>query len=205
MTERRAAHWDQAYRQGVQSRSWFQAEAARSLRLIALCGAPRDRAIIDVGGGASPLVDGLLARRYTDVTVLDVSGAALDISRTRLGEAASTVTWLCLDLMSWVPERTYAVWHDRAVFHFLTDPGERAHYFGVLMRATTPGSSVVLSCFARDGPDHCSGLPVARFDADGLSAFLGEAWTSVGSEREEHRTPAGSVQPFTWVVFRRQW
>jgi SAM-dependent methyltransferase len=203
VVESRAAHWDLAYGQGLETRSWFQAEAAQSLRLIDRAAAARDRAVIDVGGGASSLVDDLLARGYSDVTVLDVSRAALDLARARLGEAASTVTWLCQDLVSWVPQRVYALWRDRAVFHFLTDPGDRAHYLRALEGATAAGSCAVLGCFAPDGPDHCSGLPVARYNAEGLRACLGPAWMCVGSDREEHHTPGGGMQPFTWVVLRQ--
>lgn len=204
MTEGRAAHWDQAYEHGAETCSWFQTEATQSLHMIDLAGADRDGAIIDVGGGASTLVDSLLARGYTDVAVLDLSPTALDLARRRLGEAASAVTWLCLDLLSWIPQRTYAVWHDRAVFHFLTDPGERAQYLHTLTEATASGSSAVFGCFAPDGPDHCSGLPVARYDACTLAACLGQGWTVIGADREQHLTPSGSIQPFTWVAVQRQ-
>lgn len=204
MAEGRAAHWDRAYEHGAETCSWFQAEAAHSLRMIELAGVERDAAIIDVGGGASTLVDSLLARGYTDVAVLDVSTTALDVARTRLGEAADAVTWLCLDLLSWTPQRTYGLWHDRAVFHFLTEPTERAQYLRALTQATAPGSSAVFGCFAPDGPDHCSGLPVARYDASTLAAHLGHGWTLTAADREEHLTPNRRTQPFTWVVLQRQ-
>jgi hypothetical protein len=199
-----AAHWDQAYANGAEARSWFQTEAAHSLHMIDLAGVDRDAAIIDVGGGASTLVDSLLARGYTDLEVLDISSTALALTRRRLGAAASAVTWLCLDLLSWIPQRTYALWHDRAVFHFLTDPAQRARYLRTLTQATAPGSSAVFGCFAPDGPDHCSGLPVARYDARSLAACLGQGWTVISADREEHLTPRGSIQPFTWVVLQRQ-
>lgn len=204
MAEGRAAHWNQTYQHGAETRSWFQMEAAQSLHMIDLAGAGRDDAIIDVGGGASTLVDGLLARGYTDLAVLDVSPIALDVARSRLGQAARAVTWLCLDLLSWAPQRTYVIWHDRAVFHFLTDQPDRAQYLRTLGQATTPGSRAVFGCFAPDGPDHCSGLPVARYDPESLIASLGGGWKTIAVDREEHRTPNGSVQPFTWAAFRRQ-
>jgi Methyltransferase domain len=169
-----------------------------SLTLIDRLGVPKAAPIIDVGGGASLLVDELLARDYTDLTVLDVSATALSIARQRLGDGAP-VHWLCEDIMTWQPERRYGLWHDRAVFHFLTQPDERVQYRHTLHQAIGPGGAVIMATFATDGPESCSGLPVARYDAGELERRL-DGFSLVASSREEHITPEGIVQPFTWIA-----
>lgn len=208
----RAAHWDAAYAdRGTEGVSWFQPEPRVSLELLESLGVPRDTPVVDVGGGASLLVDRLLDLGYGDLTVLDVSGEALAAARTRVpGDAP--VEWLRRDVLAWQPERPYGLWHDRAVFHFLVDAADRATYVGALRAATAPGALVVLATFAPDGPDRCSGLPVARYGVTDLAAVIngntgdpaGDDFTVVASRRELHTTPGGATQPFTWVALRRR-
>jgi trans-aconitate methyltransferase len=164
---------------------------------------PRD-SVLDVGGGTSPLADALLERGHEDLTVLDVSAVALGIAQRRLGPAKAGVKWIVADIRSWTPERVYAAWHDRAVLHFMTGDPDRDRYLAALSAATRPGSIAIFGCFAPDGPQSCSGLPVARYSSADLVATLGDSWTLVETEREEHHTPAGGTQPFTWAAFRRQ-
>jgi ubiquinone/menaquinone biosynthesis C-methylase UbiE len=172
-----------------------------SLALIERLRVPKSAPVIDVGGGTSLLVNRLLARGYTDLAVLDVSSTALEIARRRLADAAS-VRWLHEDILSWQPERRYALWHDRAVFHFLTDAAERATYLTIMRRTLGDSGALVIATFASDGPERCSGLPVARYDAIGLERLLA-GFTLVESSREEHVTPGGAVQPFTWIAANR--
>jgi hypothetical protein len=198
-----AVHWDSVYAKGERTRSWFQQSPAVSLRMLDAAGVTPQDSVIDIGGGASPLVDALLERGHQDLTVLDVSAAALHIAQRRLGPAEAAAKWVVADMRTWKPRRTYAVWHDRAAFHFLTaDPGKR-RYLATLKAATEPGSVSIFGCFAPDGPDSCSGLPVARYSTDDLATTLSDDWTLVASEREEHHTPTGRTQPFTWAAFRR--
>jgi trans-aconitate methyltransferase len=199
-------HWDTVYEQrGAEGVSWYQPVASTSLELIDALDVPRDAAVVDVGGGASPLTAGLVERGFTDVSVLDVSKSALDTARERLGPE-SPVTWLHEDVLGWRPHRRFDLWHDRAVFHFLTDADDRARYLAVLGSAIRPGGAVVLATFAPDGPEYCSGLPVARHSArqlaDALGSVVGRDFRAVHVRREEHTTPAGAVQVFTWVAGR---
>jgi SAM-dependent methyltransferase len=197
-----AEYWDSAYARGEQTRSWFQQYPGASLRMLDAADVNSEGSVIDIGGGASVLLDSLLERSHTDVTVLDVSAVALRIAQGRLGPNEH-VQWIVADLLTWNPSRTYAAWHDRAVLHFIVAERDKQRYLITLNTATVPGSVAIFGCFAPDGPQSCSGLPVARFSTGDLSATLGEAWTLVASEREEHHTPAGVVQPFTWAAFRR--
>jgi hypothetical protein len=198
-----AEHWDSAYAQGERTRSWFQEYPGASLRMLDAVGVTSQDSVIDVGGGASLLTDSLLERGHMDLTVLDVSAAALRIIQRRLGPTEQ-VQWIVADLLIWNPRRAYAAWHDRAVFHFITAARDKLRYLTILNTATKPGSVAILGCFASDGPEFCSGLPVARYSTADLTTTLGDDWTLVASEREEHHTPSGSVQPFTWAAFRRQ-
>jgi hypothetical protein len=142
-----------------------------------------------------------VGRGYTDLTVLDLSSTALEIARRRLDDTVH-VRWLHENLMTWEPQRRYALWHDRAVFHFLTNAGERAKYLTTMRHALSDSGSVIIATFASDGPERCSGLPVARYDAADLERLL-DGFTVVESSREEHVTPDGTVQPFTWVAAHR--
>jgi SAM-dependent methyltransferase len=197
----RRRHWDRRYSDaGATQVSWYQPTSRMSLALIDRLGVPKAAPIIDVGGGASLLVDELVARDHTDLSVLDVSAKALAIARQRVGNAAP-VRWLCEDIMTWQPKRRYALWHDRAVFHFLIDLLERAKYLQAMRQAIAPGGALIMATFASDGPTSCSGLPVARYDAGELNELL-DGFTLLASTREEHITPGGIVQPFTWIAAR---
>lgn len=193
-------HWDEVYAtKPAQAVSWYQPHAALSLELIRRTGAGRDAAIIDVGGGASTLVDDLLADGYRDLTVLDLSAAALDVARRRLGRTAGAVRWLDGDVTAAaLPARRFDVWHDRAVFHFLTEAAQRRAYVEQVMRAVKPGGHVIVATFAPDGPLQCSGLPVMRYSADSLHDEFGTAFELVEHRDESHLTPAGKVQHFIY-------
>ena len=198
-----ADHWDRAYREGERTRSWFESEPVGSLRMFQLAGVSPADGVIDAGGGASTLVDALLERGFDDVTVLDVSATGIQAAQRRLGRSAGRVHWVVADLRNWRPARTYQVWHDRAVLHFLTAGADRQSYLETLTASTAAGAVAIFATFAPDGPHQCSGLPVARYSAHDLAALLGGRWSSVVDDREEHVTPAGAVQPFVWAVFRR--
>ena len=197
-----AARWDATYRtRGVDGVSWFQTEPAVSLQLIEAAGVAHDAAIIDVGGGASVLVDHLVGRGYNDVSVLDVSAVALGEAQARLG-AGAPVTWLHEDLLSFKPSRRYDLWHDRGVLHFLVAQSDRDKYRQLLMSSLAPGGHVVIGTFAEDGPQECSGLPVARYSGQALAEILGDSFLPTETLRESHKTPSGATQPFTWVTAR---
>lgn len=194
-----AEHWQRVYqtRSPVEV-SWYQAVPERSLELIRATGVPPDDPILDAGGGASTLVDHLLAGGYTDVTVLDVAPAALEQARTRLGPASARVQWIASDVMVFRPERRYAVWHDRAVFHFLVTPSQRAKYLAVLRSALKPAGHLILATFGPNGPERCSGLPVQRYSEDALSVLLGSLFRLGRCGLDDHLTPAGRHQEFLW-------
>ena len=199
----RQAHWDERYTTiGATEVSWYEPAPTMSLDVFDAVGVTARSSVIDVGGGASHLVDALLDRGYEDLTVLDVSDAALREARDRIGETTA-VSWIQSDLLHWQPRRTWQVWHDRAVFHFLTDPADRAIYRDLLHAAVEPGGVIVVATFDADGPEWCSGLPVRRYEAAGLAAELGPDLAVLTSGGTVHRTPSGGVQPFTWVALRR--
>jgi SAM-dependent methyltransferase len=203
MAENLSRHWDDAYELGDSTRSWYQHEAVMSLAALDAANIDASQGVIDVGGGASTLVDGLLRRGHRDVTVLDLSDAGMLVAKKRLGGSADTVEWITADVTRWHPRRTYAVWHDRAVFHFLTDNADRRRYVRALDEATDEGSIAIITTFAEDGPEYCSGLAVARYSAAGLAAEIGAPWQLTASMRQEHHAPSGAVQPFTCATFRR--
>jgi trans-aconitate methyltransferase len=199
-----ASDWDGAYARGEATRSWFEQEPGMSLRMLGSAGVCAADAVIDVGGGASPLAQGLLDRGFSDVTVLDVPETGMQYARRRLGPRAGQVQWLAADVLTWQPGRRYRAWHDRAVFHFQATPGQRRDYLHALSAATAPGAVAVFGCFAPDGPEQCSGLPVARYSPAQLAAELGSQWRLISQNRQEHVTPAGLVQPFTWAALEKQ-
>jgi trans-aconitate methyltransferase len=199
-----AAHWDAAYAQGDDTRSWYEEHPGMSLRMLGSAGVSAGHALIDVGGGASSLTRALLDRGFRDLTVLDISPAGMQHAQDRLGPRAGQVHWLIADVLSWHPQRHYQAWHDRAVYHFLTTDEHRRQYLHTLCTATAPGATAVFGCFAPDGPQHCSGLPVARYSPAQLARQLGTKWLLISQDREEHITPAGTIQPFTWIALRRQ-
>lgn len=205
-------HWDDRYRTvGSTQVSWFQSHPETSLRLIeSVVNAPPNAAIVDVGGGASTLVDALVEGGHRDVTVVDISAQALQESALRLARevgdpqlAHATVHWTRADIREWEPEAVYDVWHDRAVYHFLVEQGDQQRYWDTVRDHLHIGGFVVMATFAEDGPTMCSGLPVQRYSANELVAAMGEGFALVVSERELHRTPSGGEQAFTWVVARR--
>ncbi len=196
-------HWDGVYAiKAPETVSWFQQQPDISLRLLAAAG-DRTGPVIDVGAGRSPLAGALLACGWSDVTVLDVSAHALEQPAAGLGEHRDALTVIVADLLGWTPARVYSSWHDRAVFHFLVEQADRDRYLAIARRAVAPGGALVLGTFAPDGPTSCSGLPTARYDATGLAALFAPDFTLEHSESEQHTTPSGDAQPFTWVVLRR--
>lgn len=198
--EERARHWEATYRaRGHEGVSWYQPSPAVSLELIEALGVPLESAVIDVGGGASLLADQLLEHGFRDVTVLDISASALEAVGRRLGVAVHLIHG---DLLHWRPARSYDLWHDRAVFHFLVVEDEQRRYLERLHEAVRPGGFVVLGTFAPNAPRTCSGLPVARYSRDDLDGLLGPRFELVVERRERHTTPGGVVQPFTWVAGR---
>ena len=200
----RQAHWENVYQtKSEREVSWFQDDPAPSLELIALTGATQGSAIIDIGGGASRLVDALLARAYQDVTVLDLSGAALAAARERLGRDAERAKWIVADITTWRPEAAYDIWHDRAALHFLNAPEEQAAYAERLRQALKVGGHAIVGTFALDGPERCSGLPVTRYSSQSLAAVLGPGFSLQDSRRHQHRTPWNSMQNFQFSTFVR--
>lgn len=204
MTGDRAQHWDKVFTTKAEdSVSWHEAVPQTSIELLRRAGFTAGSAVIDIGGGASRLVDHLLAQGARDLTVLDISAAALATARTRLGTAAERVVWIAADVTDWQPARRYDIWHDRAAFHFLTDPEDRAAYVATLYRALAPGGHAVIATFASDGPERCSGLPVLRYSPDTLAAALGPGFHPVESRLQRHLTPSGAEQLFQFSLLRR--
>lgn len=203
-TTDRQAHWENVYTTKEEAEvSWFQESPEPSFELLELAGADHRSAIIDIGGGASRLVDTLVLQGFEDVTVLDLSAAALAAAQSRIGDKAQRVHWLTADATSWEPRREYDVWHDRAAFHFLTDERDQVAYVERLHRALRRDGHVIMGTFAPDGPEKCSGLPVTRHDAHSLGGLLGASFVLIDTRRHEHKTPWGSTQRFQFSTFRR--
>ncbi len=209
-------HWRQIYANRPEDElSWFQSVPTISLDFLLASDlhkdapnhgdAPihKDAPIIDIGGGTSRLVDALLHRGFTQLTVLDIAPEALQKSQIRLAGSASQVSWLAADITEWEPDREYQVWHDRAVFHFLTTEPQRRAYRATLEKAIAPGGIVVIGTFALDGPERCSGLSVERYSSETLAVELGPAFRRVASRQEKHITPAGHIQHFQFSQFLR--
>ncbi len=198
-------HWDRVYQtKPADQVSWFQEHAERSLQFIRNTGVAKDGHIIDVGGGASTLVDDLLREGYRNLTVLDISVAALQAAQRRLGEAADRVHWLEADITQIeFPEASVDVWHDRAVFHFLTFAQDRLRYVQAVLRAVKPGGHVIVATFAEDGPLQCSGLDIMRYRPDSLHDEFGAAFDLIDSVDEAHHTPSGAEQKFIYCYCRR--
>lgn len=201
----RSSHWDNVYATKSEAEvSWFQDSPTISIEMIRAANPGHGAAIIDIGGGTSRLVDSLLQAGYRNVAVLDLSANALDAARKRIGQTASLVDWIVADATTWRPARTYDVWHDRAAFHFLIDPRDRAAYVDRLQSAVAPGGHVIIATFAPDGPEKCSGLPVQRHDSASLAAELGPEFEPIEARSETHRTPWDSTQSFQFSRFRRR-
>lgn len=197
-------HWEGVYRhKGPAEVSWYRPHLDRSLKFLDLAGLTPDSPILDVGGGASTLVDDLLAKGYRGVTVLDLSESAIDQAKARLGAASERVTWIVGDVTEVeLPEHSFEFWHDRAVFHFLVDPDSRRRYVAQVRRALKPNGHVVVATFGPEGPVKCSGLPVMRYDAEGIHAQFGDEFRKIGADHEVHTTPWGSEQEFVYCYCR---
>ena len=201
----RKAHWEQVYStRKPHEVGWYQAYPEIPLHLIASTGVEKSAAIIDVGGGASNLVDALLENGYADVTVIDLSAAALEATKVRLGAASSQVKWLVADVASFTPPRQYAVWHDRAVFHFLTAASDRQHYMEAARTALPPGGHLIMATFALDGPPQCSGLDVMRYSSESLRQEVGDGFVLAESFGGLHITPSQGKQSYTFCRFIRK-
>ncbi len=200
----RQAHWQSVYQNKEESEvSWFQERPASSIRLIERTGFDHAARIIDIGGGASRLVDYLLDLGYVDVTVLDVAEAALAKARTRLGSRAENAQWLVTDVTRWRPISVFGIWHDRAVFHFLVEAKDRKAYGAAMAAAVSTGGQAIVGTFALDGPERCSGLPVRRYDTKGLEAEFAPWFHTVETFAEDHVTPAGKTQKFLFCRMQR--
>ena len=205
MTQPRKRHWEGVYESKAATEvSWYQANPERSLALVQKTKMSREAPIIDVGGGASTLVDHLLDSGYTDLTVLDLAAAALEQARARLAARAHGVDWLVADVTRFEPRRRYWLWHDRAVLHFLTEAADRERYIEVLRRALEPGGHVIIATFGPDGPLRCSGLDIRRYNVDLLKELLGPEFTLQSQELENHQTPTGAVQQFLYSCWTRR-
>lgn len=183
--------------------TWFQETPEISLNLIANSGVGADARIIDIGAGASRLADALLERGFSNLTVLDIADEGLSKIRNRLGDDAGRIDWVVADITQWTPTGPFDLWHDRAVFHFLTEPAARTAYRAALEAALSPGGQVIIGTFALDGPDKCSGLPVVRYDGETLGLELGTGFRLEESVHEGHVTPKGNVQNFQYSRFSR--
>ncbi len=200
------SHWEKVYATKVPDAvSWYRAHLETSLTLIDRAASAHAASIVDVGGGESTLVDDLLARGYQNITVLDVSQTAIDVTKKRLGYAAEQVCWLVVDITKvQLAPNTYDVWHDRAVFHFLTSAEERAAYVRQVAHAVRPRGHVIVSTFGPEGPTKCSGLDVARYDADSLHEQFGARFRLVDSAKELHQTSFGTTQQFLYCYCRME-
>ena len=201
----RKSHWEHLYEtNAADAVGWFQPDPSASLRLLDAAGMTTTSAVIDVGGGDSRLVDRLIDRGLRRIFVLDISRAALVRAQARLGALRDRVVWIEANVTDDWNVPAVDIWHDRAVFHFLTDAADRRRYVERLRRAVKPGGSVVMATFALDGPENCSGLPVVRYSAATLSAELGAEFVCEESFGDLHRTPSGVIQPFCYARFSRK-
>lgn len=200
----RTAHWQAIYDvKPLDTCSWYQPIPTTSLDLITAMSLPQDAPILDVGGGDGFLVDHLLARRFTDVTVLDISSKAIERAKDRLGEDASRVKWVVADVTTFEPDRPYALWHDRAAFHFLTSSEDRKAYLKALRVGTSDASKVIVATFSTNGPTKCSGTVIRQHDDVSLKETFAADWTPIRTFSIEHVTPSGGVQEFVFGVFQR--
>lgn len=198
-------HWEKVYREKNPTLdvSWYQVRPDTSLRLIQATGIAKDQPVIDVGGGASSLVDCLLDLAFQDLTVLDISAAALEHARRRLTLRAKSITWVEADVTAFKSAKRFQLWHDRAVFHFLTQTDACRDYVRALKASLAPDGWLIMATFAKDGPNRCSGLPVAHYDADTLQTELGREFKLVEQLHETHVTPWDNEQSFAWFCFHR--
>lgn len=200
MNDGARGHWDEVYgTKAADAVSWYEPAPERSLALVRAAGTARTAPVIDIGGGLSQLADELVAGGYLDVSVLDISAEAI----RRRGDRGAPVHGIVADITTWRPERRYAVWHDRAVLHFLTQEADRAAYRRALLEGLADDGEAIIATFAPDGPERCSGLAVRRYGREDIQAFLGDAFDIVGSETFDHRTPGGATQRFHVARLRR--
>jgi hypothetical protein len=197
-------HWQRVYATRAATQvGWYEADPAVSRRLLAPVIARSATSVIDIGGGASSLVDHLLDLGVGRLAVLDITEGGLEVARRRLGARAERVTWIVGDVTGLQDVGRYDVWHDRAAYHFLLDPEDRRRYRALAERTVPAGGTAMLATFAPDGPERCSGLPVRRYDAEALAEEWGDAWRLTGSERHLHTTPAGVPQQYLYTTFQR--
>lgn len=201
----RQAHWENVYTTKRENEvSWFQENPQVSLDLIEAAHLPAGASIVDIGGGASRLVDALLDKGYANVSVLDISEKALAAAKTRLGKRASGVSWIVADVTKWKPSEKYDLWHDRAAFHFLTEPDDRSAYAECVSGAVKPEGQVIIGTFALDGPEQCSGLPIVRYDSPSIAKILGPQFELAETRGDDHRTPMGRTQKFQFSRLLRR-
>jgi SAM-dependent methyltransferase len=197
-------HWDEVYRsKPFKEVSWYQPHPTRSLELIRGAAPDPATAIVDVGCGAAVLIGELASVEYSDLTGVDVSAVVIAGAQARFADQAQRIEWIVADATTWTPARTYDVWHDRAVFHFLIDRDAQEGYLHALRRALRPGRTAIIATFALDGPERCSGLPVQRYSGTTLAERLGSDFRLVSEVAETHTTPKGAIQKFTYSVFNR--
>lgn len=199
-------HWEKVYGTHAQDAvSWYAPHLETSLNLICQAAADKDAAIIDIGGGEATLVDDLLSEGYRDISILDISQHAIDVARDRIGENANKVHWYCADItQATLPQNYFDIWHDRAVFHFLTADAQRVRYVEHVMRSVKHGGHVIMATFGPEGPEQCSGLDVVRYDAEHLHGQFGKAFKLINSSTETHQTPIGTTQQFLYCFFRME-
>jgi SAM-dependent methyltransferase len=203
MTEPGQSHWENVYStKSEREVSWFEDSPDLSLRLIDETGVGPSASVVDIGGGASRLVDALVGRGQSHVTVLDLSSAALDVARRRVG-ITPCVDWVASDVTTWMPGRLFDLWHDRAAFHFLVQEEDRRAYVETMRKALRPSAYAIIGTFAPDGPEKCSGLPIVRYDEVSLADVLGQEFKPLAHIRHTHLTPWGSEQRFQFTTFQR--
>ena len=198
------AHWEKVYgTKAPESVSWYTPHLETSLNLIQKAASSKASAIIEIGGGEATLVDDLLSKGYTNISVLDISQKAIDVARERIAELADKVHWYCADITTaTLPQNYFDVWHDRAVFHFLTEESQRVKYIEQVMRSVKHGGYVIMSTFGLEGPEKCSGLDVVRYDAENLHGQFGKKFKLINSSTEIHNTPMGTTQQFLYCFCR---
>jgi SAM-dependent methyltransferase len=197
-------HWEKVYGdKAPDAVSWYAPHLETSLNLIHQATANKNAAIIDIGGGEATLVDDLLAEGYSNLSVLDISQKAIDVARTRIGKSADRVHWYCADTtQATLPQNYFDIWHDRAVFHFLTEEADRVEYVEQVMRSVKHGGYLIMSTFGPEGPEKCSGLDVVRYDSENLHEQFGKTFKLINSLTELHQTPMGTTQQFIYCLFR---
>lgn len=199
-------HWEKVYGTKAQdSVSWYTPHLETSLNLIHLAARDKDAAVIDIGGGEATLVDDLLSEEYRDISILDISQHAINVARNRIGEKAHKVHWYCADItQATLPQNYFDIWHDRAVFYFLTEDAQRVKYVEQVMRSVKHGGHVIMATFGPEGPMKCSGLDVVRYDAEQLHGQFGQAFKLINSSTETHKTPMGTTQQFLYCFCRME-